>query len=393
MRNLDSDPFGLGGTSAPLSDAEIDAVTPFAATVRDNALTIIHTVFNKEAEVANVAVNTVTGGDVETALVGDYFLIEVNLQGRQGELYPCLTFLQRDETVAAFDLDVPADPSDWSQQVERLQNPIELLTEAVNGHLGVDTAGDLTFVRPTVRAVNMPEDYASLLIAPDENWVEVNYHLVIADVGEMQVTSLVAYDLVRRLAGQSAPAPAAGFGAEPAAPAAGRAAASDPLLGFGLGGSDPFNIPTGRTGADILESIPPLTESSSLGGLGMGSSAPAGFGAGSAGRGVEAGGVRPAQFPSFGESPAREPVSNIDLILDVNLRVTVELGRTSKSIREVLDLGPGAVIELDKLAGEPVDILVNDKPIAKGEVVVVDENFGVRVTDIISPQGRVASLK
>jgi flagellar motor switch protein FliN/FliY len=393
MRNLDSDPFGLGGTSAPLGDAEVNAITPFAATVRDNALTIIHTVFNKEAEVANVAVNTVRGGDIETALVGDYFLIEVNLQGQQGELFPCLTFLQRDETAAAFDLDVPVDPTDWSQQVERLQNPVELLIEAVNGHLGVETGGDLTFVRPTVRAVNMPEDYASLLIAPDESWVEVNYHLVIADVGEMQVTSLVAYDLVRRLAGEPPAAPSPGFGAEAAGSGASRAAPSDPLLGLDLGASDPFNIPTGRTGADILESIPPLTESSSFGGPGMASSAAAGFGTRAAARGVDAGGVRPAQFPSFGESPAREPVANIDLILDVNLRVTVELGRTSKSIREVLDLGPGAVIELDKLAGEPVDILVNDKPIAKGEVVVVDENFGVRVTDIISPQGRVASLR
>ena len=389
MRNLDSDPFGLGGASVGLSAVEIEAVSPFAATVRDNAMTIVHTVFNKEAEVANVAVNTVTGGDVETALVGDYFLIEVNLQSQQGELFPCLTFLQRDECAAAFDLDVPLDPSDWSQQVERLQNPVELLSEAVNGHLGIETGGDLTFVRPTVRAVNMPEDYASLLIAPDETWVEVNYHLAVADVGDMQVTSLVSYDLVRRLAGQPAGGGFDVLGSEPAGAGVGRSGASDPLLGLG---SDPFNMPTGRTGADILESIPPLTEAS-YGGLGMSSSAPAGIGTGSSGRGAEGGSVRPAQFPSFGESPSREPVANIDLIMDVNLRVTVELGRTSKSIREVLDLGPGAVIELDKLAGEPVDILVNDKPIAKGEVVVVDENFGVRVTDIISPQSRVASLR
>jgi flagellar motor switch protein FliN/FliY len=68
----------------------------------------------------------------------------------------------------------------------------------------------------------------------------------------------------------------------------------------------------------------------------------------------------------------------------------VELGRTQKMVKEVLALGPGSVLELDKLAGEPVDILVNEKPIAKGEVVVIDENFGIRVTEILAPRDRVS---
>jgi len=83
---------------------------------------------------------------------------------------------------------------------------------------------------------------------------------------------------------------------------------------------------------------------------------------------------------------------NLQLILDVPLQVTVELGRTEKLVRDVLDLSPGSVIELDKLAGEPVDILVNQKYIAKGEVVVIDENFGIRITDIIRPVDRIPKL-
>ena len=75
--------------------------------------------------------------------------------------------------------------------------------------------------------------------------------------------------------------------------------------------------------------------------------------------------------------------SNIDLIMDVPLEVTVELGRTSKSISEILDFAPGTIIELDKVAGEPVDVLVNGKFVAKGEVVVIEESFGVRVTEIV----------
>ena len=77
------------------------------------------------------------------------------------------------------------------------------------------------------------------------------------------------------------------------------------------------------------------------------------------------------------------------IIMDVPLDITVELGRTHRKISEILDFSPGTVIELDKLAGEPIDILVNGKFVAKGEVVVIDENFGIRVTDIVSVEKRL----
>ncbi len=77
------------------------------------------------------------------------------------------------------------------------------------------------------------------------------------------------------------------------------------------------------------------------------------------------------------------PANNIGLLMDVTINVTVELGRARLSIKEILSLGEGSIIELQKLAGEPVDLLVNGKLIAKGEVVVIDECFGVRVTDIV----------
>lgn len=95
--------------------------------------------------------------------------------------------------------------------------------------------------------------------------------------------------------------------------------------------------------------------------------------------------VQPAQFSPFGAMPngAYQP-ENIDLIMDVPLEVTVELGRTSKSISDILDFGPGKIIELNKLAGEPIDVLVNGKYVAKGEVVVIEESFGVRITEIIN---------
>lgn len=102
--------------------------------------------------------------------------------------------------------------------------------------------------------------------------------------------------------------------------------------------------------------------------------------------------VQQLQYPNLQSSVGSSEQGNIGLIMDVFMEMTVELGRTKKSIKDILGMGEGTIIELDKLAGEPVDILVNHKPIAKGEVVVIDENFGVRVTEILSPMERVNEL-
>lgn len=86
-------------------------------------------------------------------------------------------------------------------------------------------------------------------------------------------------------------------------------------------------------------------------------------------------------------------VQNLDFILDIPLKISVELGRTSILIKELLQLGQGSVLELDKLAGEPLEVLVNGKLVARGEVVVVNEKFGIRLTDITSPIERIETLK
>lgn len=99
--------------------------------------------------------------------------------------------------------------------------------------------------------------------------------------------------------------------------------------------------------------------------------------------------VQPVQFQNFDMSSVMQQKENIGIIMDVPLEITVELGRTHKLIKEILEFSPGTVIELDKLAGEPIDILVNGKFIAKGEVVVIDENFGIRITDIVNTEDRI----
>jgi flagellar motor switch protein FliN len=100
--------------------------------------------------------------------------------------------------------------------------------------------------------------------------------------------------------------------------------------------------------------------------------------------------IKTVKFSQFAPSPKGAALGNLDLLLDVKMPLVVELGRSKMLIRDILELGPGSVIELDKAAGEPVDLLVNGKLLARGEVVVIDESFGLRITEIVGSAPEVS---
>jgi flagellar motor switch protein FliN len=102
--------------------------------------------------------------------------------------------------------------------------------------------------------------------------------------------------------------------------------------------------------------------------------------------------VKHAEFQQLSSAGRGGESNNIDLLMDVDLPVSIELGRTRMKIADLLALGPGSIVELDKLVGEPVDLLVNQKIVARGEVVVVEESFGLRITQLISPEERIKHL-
>ncbi|MEW6097347.1 MAG: flagellar motor switch protein FliN [bacterium] len=104
-------------------------------------------------------------------------------------------------------------------------------------------------------------------------------------------------------------------------------------------------------------------------------------------------GIHPVQFAKLKPTEVTQLPANLKLLMDVPMNVSVEIGRRKMTLKNILDLGPGSVVELEKMANEPVDILVNSKLIAKGGVVVIDDNFGVRITDIITPEERIEYLK
>ena len=102
--------------------------------------------------------------------------------------------------------------------------------------------------------------------------------------------------------------------------------------------------------------------------------------------------AHPVRFPALSNEGSSSAPSNMDFLMDVSLQVSVELGRSKMLVKDILNVGMGSVIELDKLSGEPVDVMLNGKLIAYGEVVVVDENFGVKIVDVISPDQRMSNL-
>ena len=195
---------------------------------------------------------------------------------------------------------------------------------------------------------------------------------------------------------------ALGGGAESAAPAsAGLSAAEMQSMtsmggmnmgaGMNMGGMNPMGNMAGMGNMGNPMQMQQNPAMMNMGGMPMGGM-PMGGGMAMGGMPQNVPNVQALQFPNLQQGLTGAEQGNIGLIMDVYMEMTVELGRTKKLIKDILGMGEGTIIELDKLAGEPVDILVNQKPIARGEVVVIDENFGVRVTEILSPMERVTDL-
>ena len=207
-----------------------------------------------------------------------------------------------------------------------------------------DKTGNKSIASVPPEATNIPKAVVAL---PAGDFAGVGYQLDVGDGKSFPIWEVmgpsVALEIAKALTG----------GGQPKAAPAGNAMG---MGGMGMGGMQ------------------------GMGGMGMGGGA---FGPTN---------VQSVQFPNLMPHGGPQESGNISLIMDVFMEMTVELGRTRKLIKEILAMGEGTIIELDKLAGEPVDILVNHKLIAKGEVVVIDENFGVRVTEIVSPMERMNNI-
>jgi flagellar motor switch protein FliN/FliY len=320
-------------------DQTLSVLQPLVEKARTMGLRLFGTAFDRPLTLEDPSVTRTTLAETAARLQGPYLLAELYLMSRErSDPQPLLTLTPGPTLGETLGIDLSPESVDSLTHLGRLTEPLETLVDVLNAHLATLTRDRLYLAQPSLRLIDLPADLPGLLLAPEEALYALQYRLT-SPSGETTVLHLLTVALVDLLV------------ASLRGPAVESAGGGPPSLESVLGPE-----PAGAGGEPV---------------------------------------VKPARFAPLEErpGPAETAPSAIDLILDVPLTVTVELGRTTKTIGEILALGPGSIIELDKLHGEPVDILVNDRLIAKGEVVVVDDNFGVRIVDIIPPTKRAQSLR
>ncbi|MGE5654549.1 MAG: flagellar motor switch phosphatase FliY [Bacillota bacterium] len=370
---------------AELTEIEKDALGELGNISMGTAATTLSMLLNHKVDITTPRVSVTTFKQLQKEYPVPNVTVDVEYtEGLAG--YNILVIQEQDAQIIA---DLMMGGNGLNPSPELSEFALSALSEAMNQMIGSSaTSLSSMFGRkieispPTLSRLNFAADEAPDYIPLDDPLIQIAFRLVIPDLVDSKMMQLIPLDfgreMVQTLMGGMAPTitpePVAAAPAPPPAPAP-RAAAPTPK-------AEHVSRAPAAPPTRAMEVYDTPIDSRQSGYAAQSPMAP-----------QPTVSVQPAQFPPLRSDPQGAPVGNLGLILDVPLQVTVELGRTRRLIREVLELAPGSVLELDKLSGEPVDILVNGKLIAKGEVVIIDENFGVRVTDIVSLAERVNTLQ
>lgn len=352
-------------SSMSLTDAERDAIGEIANINMGTAATTLSTLLNNKVTITTPKVSYVTINEISAQYDKPCVFIHISyIDGISGNN---VLILKEHDVKVITDLMMGGDGSNTDGELTELH--LSAISEAMNQMMGsaatslssmLDKKVDIS--PPTASVVDLNDSIDDVTVSRflSDELVQVSFDMRIGDLVDSQIMQLYPFDFARDLYQKFVGE--VGIGQEPAQPEPVVApepqqmpeqTASMPDMGMDMNMAaqqpqmqqampqQPYMMPTPNVN------------------------------------------VQPAQFQPFnaGVSPLMQQ-ENIDLIMDVPLEVTVELGRSNKSIKEILDFSPGTIIELNKLAGEPVDVLVNGKFVAKGEVVVIEENFGIRITEI-----------
>ncbi|ADM69732.1 Flagellar motor switch protein FliN [Paenibacillus polymyxa E681] len=401
-----------------LTPLEQDALGEIGNITFGSAATALSTLLGQKVDITTPKVSIITRSEFETAFPKPHVAVHVNyVDGFEG--INSLVIKKRDAQVIA-DLMLGGEGNPVDEELNEIH--ISAVQEAMNQMMGSSATSMSTMFN---RFVNISPPGIDILdpmhgdgvssLPDEETLITVSFRLLIGDLIDSTLMQLLPVNFAKKMVSilmnggedeeqpqasaqqvaataapeasqqasvpQQPPAPAyqqppaaaqapqdAGYGQQPPM------YPQDP--GYGQQGAPGYGTP----GYGMPAGVPPQAPYGT----------PHHYGA-VPGRNVN---VQPVQFSNLQSGAfAQVDENNLNLLMDIPLRVTVELGRTQKQIKDILELSQGSIIELDKLAGEPVDILVNNKLIAKGEVVVIDENFGVRVTDIVSQWDRIQKLQ
>ena len=357
-------------TAAPsstmtLTDAERDAIGEIANINMGTAATTLSTLLTKKVTITTPKVSYVTINEISAQYDKPCVFIHISyIDGISGNN---VLILKEHDVKVITDLMMGGDGSNTDGELTELH--LSAISEAMNQMMGsaatslssmLDKKVDIS--PPTASVVDLNDSIDDVTVSNflSDELVQVSFDMRIGDLVDSQIMQLYPFDFARDLYQKFVGE--VGIGQEPVQPEP--VVAPEPqqmpeqtasMPGMGMDMNMAAQQPQMQQAMPQQPYMMPTPNVN----------------------------VQPAQFQPFnaGVSPLMQQ-ENIDLIMDVPLEVTVELGRSNKSIKEILDFSPGTIIELNKLAGEPVDVLVNDKFVAKGEVVVIEENFGIRITEI-----------
>lgn len=378
---LNSPADGNGDSGAiPLSEKEKDAIGEIANISMGTVATTLFSLVNRKVEISTPVVSFANWSDICEAYERPCVFIRIGYTvGLDGSN---ILVLKEHDVKVITDLMMGGDGTNTDGELGELH--LSAISEAMNQMMG-SAATSMSSMLNKVIDISPPQaDLIDLQQTIDESrideflsgeFVKIRFRLEIGDLVDSDIMQLYPIPFAKEMCqsvtqnmeddtnataggnAEAAPTPqpapqAAPPGGAPQQPMTGQPMMGQPMMGQPMMGQPMMGQPM------------------------MGQEMPQMYG--------QQVNVQPAQFQAFtGNVPVGYGPENIDLIMDVPLEVTVELGRTSKSIKEILDFTPGTIIELNRIAGEPIDILVNGKYVAKGEVVIIEESYGVRITDIV----------
>ena len=365
----DASAAGASPTGDTITDMERDALGEIGNISMGGAATTLSVLLGRKVSITTPTVSISNMSQPKEKYPIPFLVVEVGYSvGIEGNNVLCI---QAKDAAIIADLMMGNDGTNPDEELSEIH--MSAVSESMNQMMGsVATSLSSMFNKkvditpPVVTLVDLgTEEVVSKLLDKADPIVQASFRMEVDGLIDSEIMQLLPLDVAREMvdalmnkqpdvddeeeaiAAAAAPPPAAPAAAPASAPAA--AAAAPASNGYGAQPMQPH----------VASNVP----------------------------------VQSAQFTPLSTVPVQVNDANIGLILDVPLQVNVELGRTKKSIKEILDLTKGSIVELDKLAGETVDIMVNGKYLAKGEVVVIDENFGVRITEIVSPLERAARLQ
>ncbi|MEC1547010.1 flagellar motor switch phosphatase FliY [Bacillus rugosus] len=345
-----------------LSEMERDAIGEIGNISFGSSATALSTLLNQKVDITTPSVTVIPKSKISDAFPEPYVAIEVNYtEGFSGS--NLLVVEQNDAAIIA-DLMIGgdgkgADPSLGEIHLSAVQEAMNQMMGSAATSMSTVFSKKIDISPPRVELLDVTEEKGTDRIPDDEMLVKVSFNLKVGDLIDSSIMQLYpltfAKDLISSLMNT-------GNAEEETTP--------QPDVTY----EQPKEPVTPEPRIEPQQQQPPKRQGTPK------KTAP-----------VQ---VSPVEFSAFDPNEASQtPINNLDMLLDIPLSITVELGRTKRSVKEILELSAGSIIELDKLAGEPVDILVNQRIVAKGEVVVIEENFGVRVTDILSQAERINNLK